>query len=114
MAEYNIPASSDHNTFAAHIARGRDSILAHLSEKYPGMYELDYAPSRLFPAALLDTPQAKMFGCSPDFNAYDLGAPIPRIDPDVHIAFRERVRLKHPAHRGGVRETSGSVVVVHD
>lgn len=82
MCEYNIPPATDLSRFARHIVEGRAAVLARLNEQYPGKYVEDLAPSRLFSHQALETPQARIFGCSPDFDAYTLGSPTRRIMPD--------------------------------
>jgi hypothetical protein len=81
MAEFNIPPVTDINLFSAHITSGRNTVLSILNSEHGGIFEIDPAPSRLFPSFHLRSEQANMFGCSPDFDAYMLGAPNPRIQP---------------------------------
>jgi hypothetical protein len=113
MCEYNIPPVSDAVRFATHIKRGRESVMEHLESKFPQRFEPDASPARLFSHAAIDHPQARMFGCSPDFDAYTLGQRNRRIDPmelmeerggwrfsggHVHIGFRDMQRFQVPAY----------------
>lgn len=113
MCEYNTPPVSDANMFAQHAIRGRTAVLDTLNANQPNRFEPDLAPSRLFGLALLETPQAKTFGCSPDFDAYQMGMPNMRIDPailttdtggwrfsggHVHIGFREGQKFDIPPY----------------
>jgi hypothetical protein len=111
MAEYNTPPVSDASRFASHVLNGRHTVMKLLDKSHKGQFEVDLAPSRLFPHALLETPQAKTFGCSPDFDAYQMGMPNMRIAPEVlenaqggwrfsgghvHIGFREGQKFDIP------------------
>jgi hypothetical protein len=81
MAEYNIPPTSSVSEFSEYVTQGRNTLLHLLNSEHDNMFEFDNSPSRLFPTQHLQNPQAQMFGCSPDFDAYMLGAPNPRIQP---------------------------------
>lgn len=111
MCEYNIPATSEPSRFARHVVMGRDAVMAHLAERFPARYEADLTPSRIFSHAQLAHPQASVFGCSPDFDAYQLGQPNRRISPHelmeprggwrfsgghVHIGFRAGQKFDVP------------------
>lgn len=82
MAEYNIPPATDYQTFANHIVHGRSLALNKVRETYPKAAASKQS-SVLFSQEHLATPQAQMFGCSPDFNAYEQGRPLPRINPEL-------------------------------
>ena len=77
MLEYNVPPASARSEFASHLARAYAEVgkLVHTIG-----YEIDTAPSRVFAHSKLTHPGAQVFGCSPDFNAYEHGAPLPPID----------------------------------
>ena len=81
MAEYNTPPTDNPGTFARHVQLGRQAILDRLNTMYPGVYEADLSPARLFPSDALLHPQAQMFGCSPDFDGYNMGQANPRFTP---------------------------------
>lgn len=80
MAEYNIPPTTDPYTFAEYVSYGRHYALAaaHKKNRKLSVYN---GCAALFPAKHLQTPQAQLFGCSPDFDAYAQGRALPRIQP---------------------------------
>ena len=84
MAEYNIPPTSDAGTFQHHIVTGRRLVLDRLRERHP---ETDWTAHNLssieFSPEQLDSPQARTFGCSPDFDAYSQGAPLQPVRPEL-------------------------------
>lgn len=114
MCEYNIPPATDCTRFSRHIIQGRAAVLDQLNERFPGKYEADMSPARVFPHELLATPQARTFGCSPDFDGHAMGAPNTRIEPDaliagaqgawrfagghVHIGYKEAQKFDVPAY----------------
>lgn len=118
MAEYNIPPSVESYSFSSHIRRGRQYIMEALESKFPGMYEIDLAPARVFPNAMLQSPQAMTFGCSPDFDSYQLGGSIPPIAPallntddgigawrfcggHVHLGYKHLLKSEVPDYVAG-------------
>lgn len=82
MAEYNVPPTYDSGSFAETIVMGRALVLDRLTRNHPTV-TLYSGCSAFMPHEHLTTPQAKTFGCSPDFYAYSQGAPLPRINPEV-------------------------------
>lgn len=113
MCEYNIPAQTDPGRFALHIGAGRQAVLSALDAAHPRRYESDMSPSRVFSYEQLAHPQAQVFGCSPDFDAYQMGQPNRRISPKeldearggwrfagghVHIGFRDGQKFDVPAY----------------
>lgn len=113
MAEYNTPPADSPGSFARHVAMGRQAVMNRLEELYPGTYEPDLTPSRLFPFDKLEHPQAKMFGCSPDFDGYNMGAANPRFTPEdlsreggawrfcgghVHIGYKHLLTYEMPEY----------------
>jgi hypothetical protein len=85
MAEYNIPPCNDESAFMSHVTRGRDAIMDHLHTKFPYQYEVDRAAARVFAASALDHPQARTFGCSPDFDGYQMGGENVGIAPEALV-----------------------------
>jgi hypothetical protein len=79
MLEFNIPASSSSRHFMQSIRLGLESI-ANLIRIRNLPIELDYANARLFSQEQLQHPQAAEFGCSPDFNGYQMGKPFRPIE----------------------------------
>lgn len=110
MAEYNIPPTTDFTTFAEYVSQGRRYALNMIRRAVPDA-EAYSRCSATFTDAQLSTPQAQMFGCSPDFDAYAQGAPLPRIQPQalsveggamrfagghVHLGYRESISWPVP------------------
>jgi len=113
MCEYNIPVCTDTMRYAQHVLGGRQAVMDRLHSLYPNRYMEDLTPSRLFSHAMLESDQAKMFGCSPDFDAYSLGQANRRIDPaeldearggwrfsggHVHVGFRDLMQFDIPPY----------------
>jgi Phage phiEco32-like COOH.NH2 ligase-type 2 len=96
--EFNVPPASDAVGLAASIHK----VLGWLREKLPD-YELDRASAVSFPKEELDTPEAQMFGCEPDFNAWKMCEnPKPRApDPNLrscggHIHISSKGAIERP------------------
>lgn len=83
MVEYNVPPATMATRFARRVTEGLlwiDDVVRTTQKDL----ELDIgACSRLFPHHQLDSSQARMFGCSPDFNAHAQGQPWPSIKPEL-------------------------------
>lgn len=105
MAEYNIPPTGDYTTFAEYIQQGRRYALNMLRRNDPEL-ESHGACAAMFTDAQLSTPQAQMFGCSPDFDAYAQGAPLPRISPQALYVQGGAMRFAgghvHLGYRGDI------------
>lgn len=83
MLEFNIPPAVGGSRFARRIQQGLNHI-DHLVRTRLPHHELDVgACTRLFSYEQLNTKQAMLFGCSPDFNAYEQGQPWPTVKPVV-------------------------------
>jgi hypothetical protein len=84
MAEYTIPVSEVPRRMFAHVRAGHDRVLSELNRdpEAPRVYPHPEC-SLLFPEQILTAAgsQAMQFGCSPDFDAYDMGAPAAVVDP---------------------------------
>jgi hypothetical protein len=80
MAEYNIPPTAHADQFAEFINLGRVYALNMIRTREPNV-DVFYDCAAEFTQPQLATPQAQTFGCSPDFDAYAQGAPLPRISP---------------------------------
>lgn len=84
-AEYNIPHCKDARSFAQAIAMAKQL----LSDRIRGIRSDCYI--RTSPYVMMNRselgryPQAYMFGCSPEFDAYSEGAVVPPISPDQLI-----------------------------
>ena len=71
MLEFNIPASNSWNAFARNIENAMTYIWAEAANRFNA--EPIPVCSAQFPLALLDHAGARVFGCSPDFDGYNLG-----------------------------------------
>lgn len=84
MAEYNIPPCASPGRFADAIQNARGMVMELLWTRMPDARVLP-ATQAFFPHSMLDTPQAQVFGCSPDFDAYQQGRPLPRFQPHTFV-----------------------------
>jgi hypothetical protein len=81
MLEFNIPPATSAQRFARRVETGL-SFIAQLVRTSLPHHEVDVgACARLFSFEALQTPQAAVFGCSPDFNAHMQGQPWPTVKP---------------------------------
>lgn len=73
MLEYNTPPTEDPYAFVDRVVEGMKRSMEKVNSLHPG---LEFAPEneRLFGFDLLADEQAMQFGCSPDFNAHNMGA----------------------------------------
>ena len=75
MVEYNIPPVATTPEFMTAVRNGRTMVAKELSKRHGGLYSLDYRTvSHKFKARELQSPQAKLIGCEPDFDAYEGGS----------------------------------------
>lgn len=82
MLEFNIPPARRATAFAGNIARAVDYV-RNLIRIRSEFLELDIGYcSRVFSFEQLDTPQARLFGCSKDYNAHEQGQGLPAPSPD--------------------------------
>lgn len=81
MIEFNIPPANTASRFSSYIGAGLDA-LADLIRIRNLPLEFDYSSERLFTDDQLSHPQARMFGCSPDFDGYKAGAACRPVSPD--------------------------------
>lgn len=68
MAEFCVPATSDPDEFMKNLKFAMEEAQKML----PQGYSFKAFPSAIYPDAELDTPQAKEFGCEPDYTPYIL------------------------------------------
>ena len=80
MAEFNIPACTGPAEFHSYIESGVARVLAHVQKAVPGA-RIATRGEWLFRHDELTHPQAMMFGCQPDFNAYTKGTMWPPLNP---------------------------------
>lgn len=65
--EFNIQPSETYENFRSVI----NKVLKHLKDKF-NTYEFSTASAAVFDDNELNTPQARLFGCEPDYNAWSL------------------------------------------
>lgn len=90
MLEFNIPPARDAYAFLVSIDSAKTACLRLASEGYAkslsppvkGARIVGYSnsPEHLFSADKLSHPNAQMFGCAPEFDAYSNGMRVPPID----------------------------------
>jgi hypothetical protein len=74
MVEYNIPPANSGPLFVQYIQEGKHMVLQELSKRYGAQYSLYTRKSdHKFQARDLQSDQAKLIGCEPDFDAYEGG-----------------------------------------
>lgn len=85
----NIQSDNVAIEFATKPMKSADDFVAHMKETFkdtlavlPNGFNLEVAPSAIFPALELAHPKAKEFGCSPDYCAWDLMVNEPPAHPD--------------------------------
>jgi hypothetical protein len=83
MLEFNIPPCKDAHSFMMAIDRAKQLIQDEHLSRLGAMFRQGCAEQ--FKLEALDSRQAREFGCSPDFDAYENGKPFPKIDPDELI-----------------------------
>lgn len=79
MVEFNIPPAGSADAFSNNIETALSSVRALLRKKH-GWLELDDQCARMFPYRLLsgkNEAQAKMFGCSADYDGHEMGRTVP-------------------------------------
>ena len=82
MLEFNIPASATSRRFSRNIESALDYALNFIRIKSEHL-EFDVGRcSRMFTTDQLSSKQARIFGCSADFGAYEQGQPLPTPNPD--------------------------------
>lgn len=69
LAEFNIPPTNDRNDFITSIMVMKDWIRKFIKNEHPS-YDICCRASAIVEDDQLQSDEAKLFGCSPDFNAY--------------------------------------------
>lgn len=77
MVEYNVPVTHLPEDFAQTIVRGLSAVEDFVRTRYEHLTPEVGVCSRLFTTEALDNQQARVFGCSPDFDAHRQGAALP-------------------------------------
>ena len=71
LAEFNIPPTNEVDDFVTSIEVMKDWIRGFLKSKNPN-YDILCKASALIDEDQLQSDEAKLFGCSPDFNAWTI------------------------------------------
>lgn len=98
MCEFTTPVTTDPYALPSYAWSGRELLVDFVRTKHQRKLGLYRKPHAAFTDEVLAAcgEQAMQFGCSPDFDAYRLGAQWERIDPALL-----RVRGKHSRFAGG-------------
>ena len=107
MAEFNVPPSSRYDHFGAYCTNTRTQLLQLIrNNAHDQNIQISTECEVLYPYEYLQTPQSRMFGCSPDQNAYKGGTVFPAISPEdlteddgqwrfagghIHIGYESKV-----------------------
>lgn len=82
MLEFNVPPARRARSFSASIQQALDYARNFIRIRSPHL-EFDIGQcSRMFSHDQLDNRQARLFGCSADYNAHDQGRALPCPNPD--------------------------------
>lgn len=82
MLEFNIPPAKDVGQFSEYVEAGLDYARNFIRIKQEHL-ELDIGHcSRMFTHEQLSSTQARVFGCSADYNAHEQGRALPTPNPD--------------------------------
>jgi len=81
MLEFNTPPCNDPYAFADSVKIGVEKCLDLVHTRHPHL-EFDNGSERLFSFPQLDNLQARQFGCSQDFDAYEHGAAFTPVNPE--------------------------------
>lgn len=80
MVEWNMPPCSIPEQFADRAVEGLERVMNFVRTKVPNAAR-HIGNSLVFPVSMMQSEQAQEFGCSPDFDAYQRGAPAPLVEP---------------------------------
>jgi len=74
MVEFNIPPATDFGTFYNNVRDAKVMVMKELQDRYGAKYSLysKHATHKFTPCEL-DSKQAQLIGCEPDFDAYSGG-----------------------------------------
>lgn len=82
MAEFNVPPAYDRRSFVRNVTTGLSVVKAALSTKQRGLTVLGGCAIE-FSDEALSSPQARTFGCIPDYDAYIGGGAAKAVAPDL-------------------------------
>lgn len=101
MAEWNIPPAHDADDFSWYIDQGMETALRFVRTKMGEDVGLLKSCAVEFPVEVLQSKQARTFGCSPDFDAYRQGAACTPINPSIVGNWRFAGGHVHIGFSGG-------------
>tara|TARA_R110000851_G_scaffold315229_2_gene477565 strand:- start:14782 stop:15612 length:831 start_codon:yes stop_codon:yes gene_type:complete len=109
MVEFNIPPSATEKDFVGHL----DFVEEHLNTLLflNDGCKLNYSASAEIDPKFLDTPQARMFGCEPDFNVH---LKEPNNSPNADTNLRTCGGHIHIGYNNPEIETSENIVYAMD
>lgn len=111
LAEFNIPPTCYKEDFIAHMMVMKDYIRDYVKSKNPN-YDICCKASALVDEDQLQSDEAKLFGCSPDYNAW-LGEQNPRPQGDT-TNLRTTGCHFHIGYEGHDRDTSMELIRILD
>lgn len=111
LAEFNIPPTRDKGDFITHMMVMKDYIRDYVKSKNPN-YDICCKASAMVDDDQLQSDEAKLFGCSPDFNAW-LMEQNPRPQGDS-TNLRTTGCHFHIGYEGNNRDTSVELVKILD
>jgi hypothetical protein len=87
MAELTVPPALSARSFAENVRVGKDAISLMLEEHDADL--VGFSCEHEFSQAALDSHAgSSVFGCSPDYSAYDQGRMRPRLNPEIVGRYR--------------------------
>lgn len=107
MAEFNIPPTNDKNLFVQYLNKSLNYINGYI----PGYLTSVAIPSARLNPVYLETENAMMFGCDPDYNAWT-GKENPRPEPNGNL--RTAGGHLHVSYKNPNKETSLKLVKAFD
>jgi hypothetical protein len=81
LVEFNIPPAFSLDAWCEYMQTAVNSVAQYVATKGP--YVLKFVSEHKFANKDMQSDQSQMFGCSPDFDAYNSGAQFDPIKPDV-------------------------------
>ena len=107
MLEFNVPPADNPKKLLKSI----NFVLDYWRNKFHGKYKIEIAPSLIFSPDQLRTEEAKMFGCSPDFDAWEEKVNEP---PDPETNLRTAGAHVHVGYKEPTMEKSLDLVKLFD
>lgn len=88
MAELTFNPATSAQSCLANFTLAMHDLNVLLETELEGQWRVARGDTKRFSPDQLATPQARQFGCSPDFDGYSMGRPNPVINPDTIGRFR--------------------------